>query len=185
MEEIIASISRVIAEDRHAANPRTGDPRPSARVSPAQRSETDVLELTQVVEEDGSIRRIAPRTASEAAPSDEPGTAFDPHAAIPTPRGEPQGYPAGEPMLPVRERIVSTAASGAAAAAFAQLGSLPRDRGREGELPRGSAERTLEGIVREMLRPMLQSWLDEHLPGIVERLVREEIVRVVGESGLR
>jgi len=36
-----------------------------------------------------------------------------------------------------------------------------------------------------MLRPMLQSWLDEHLPDIVERLVREEIARVVGESGLR
>ena len=36
-----------------------------------------------------------------------------------------------------------------------------------------------------MLRPMLQSWLDQHLPGIVERLVREEIARVVGESGLR
>jgi cell pole-organizing protein PopZ len=32
---------------------------------------------------------------------------------------------------------------------------------------------------------MLQAWLDEHLPGIVERLVREEIAQVVGESGLR
>jgi cell pole-organizing protein PopZ len=32
---------------------------------------------------------------------------------------------------------------------------------------------------------MLQSWLDEHLPGIVGRLVREEIARVIGEAGLR
>jgi len=32
---------------------------------------------------------------------------------------------------------------------------------------------------------MLQSWLDEHLPAIVERLVREEIARVVDEAGLR
>jgi cell pole-organizing protein PopZ len=185
MEEIIASISRVIAEDRHAANPRTGDPRPSARVAPAQREESDVLELTQVVDEDGSVRRIPPRAASEAAPSDEPLTASDTHAAIPTTHIEPQGYAGGEPVLPVRERIVSTAASGAAAAAFAQLGSLPRDRRREGELSRGSTERTLEEIAREMLRPMLQSWLDEHLPGIVERLVREEIARVAGESGVR
>jgi cell pole-organizing protein PopZ len=40
-------------------------------------------------------------------------------------------------------------------------------------------------MVRNMLRPMLQTWLDEHLPGIVERLVREEIARVVGDAGLR
>lgn len=38
--------------------------------------------------------------------------------------------------------------------------------------------RTLEDLVREMLRPMLKSWLDENLPGMVERLVRSEIERV-------
>ena len=40
-------------------------------------------------------------------------------------------------------------------------------------------------MVRNMLRPMLQTWLDEHLPGIVEKLVREEIARVAGDAGLR
>jgi cell pole-organizing protein PopZ len=38
--------------------------------------------------------------------------------------------------------------------------------------------RTLEDLVREMLRPMLKVWLDDNLPGIVERLVRAEIERV-------
>jgi cell pole-organizing protein PopZ len=38
--------------------------------------------------------------------------------------------------------------------------------------------RTLEDLVREMLRPMLKSWLDDNLPGLVERLVRAEIERV-------
>lgn len=38
--------------------------------------------------------------------------------------------------------------------------------------------RTLEDLVREMLRPMLKNWLDENLPGLVERLVRSEIERV-------
>jgi cell pole-organizing protein PopZ len=38
--------------------------------------------------------------------------------------------------------------------------------------------RTLEDLVREMLRPMLKSWLDDNLPGLVERLVRSEIDRV-------
>jgi hypothetical protein len=36
-----------------------------------------------------------------------------------------------------------------------------------------------------MLRPLLQTWLDENLPGVVERLVQEEIARIVGEAGLR
>jgi cell pole-organizing protein PopZ len=170
-EEIIASIFRVITPDRQPANPRTG-----GKTSPAQRDERDVVELTQVVEEDGSIRRIAQRTVAEAASSDEPLTGSDPRGAILTTHTEPQGHPVGEPTLgPVWERIVSTATS-ERLQPLAQLGSIPRDRG---------AERTLEDLVREMLRPMLQSWLDQHLPGIVERLVREEIARVVGESGLR
>ncbi len=38
--------------------------------------------------------------------------------------------------------------------------------------------RTLEDLVREMLRPMLKAWLDDNLPGLVERLVRAEIERV-------
>ena len=38
--------------------------------------------------------------------------------------------------------------------------------------------RTLEDLVREMLRPLLKSWLDDNLPGIVERTVRAEIERV-------
>ena len=38
--------------------------------------------------------------------------------------------------------------------------------------------RTLEDLVRDMLRPMLKSWLDENLPNVVERLVRAEIERV-------
>jgi hypothetical protein len=80
---------------------------------------------------------------------------------------------------------LSSATSGAAAAAFAQLSALPRERRREGELPLGGVDRTLEDIVRDMLRPLLQTWLDENLPRLVERLVREEIARVVGEAGLR
>lgn len=44
--------------------------------------------------------------------------------------------------------------------------------------------RTLEDLVREMLRPMLKVWLDDNLPGMVERLVRSEIERVSrGRSG--
>jgi cell pole-organizing protein PopZ len=42
----------------------------------------------------------------------------------------------------------------------------------------GNNARTLEDLVKEMLRPMLKSWLDDNLPGLVERMVRAEIERV-------
>lgn len=42
----------------------------------------------------------------------------------------------------------------------------------------GDGARTIEDIVRELLRPMLKSWLDENLPGMVERMVRAEIERI-------
>jgi uncharacterized protein len=41
-----------------------------------------------------------------------------------------------------------------------------------------SNARTLEDLVKEMLRPMLKSWLDDNLPGLVERIVKAEIERV-------
>ena len=179
MEEIIASISRIITDDK----------RPSDPVRPVPEEKSDVLELTEAVNEDGSLRRVTPLPENPTALSTEPAASVDPLAANATAQNEPkpsQSDAAIEPRLdPGRERILSAATSGAAAAAFAQLGALPRERRREGEMPLGAAERTLEDIVREMLRPLLQGWLDEHLPGIVERLVREEIARVVGEAGLR
>lgn len=41
---------------------------------------------------------------------------------------------------------------------------------------------TLEGLVREMLRPMLREWLDANLPELVENLVSKEISRITGKS---
>lgn len=46
-----------------------------------------------------------------------------------------------------------------------------------------SGETSLEGMVRDMLRPMLAEWLDQHLPEIVERLVTAEIARIAGKKG--
>ena len=45
-----------------------------------------------------------------------------------------------------------------------------------------SGETSLEGMVREMLRPMMAQWLDTHLPEIVERLVKAEIARIAGKK---
>jgi cell pole-organizing protein PopZ len=46
-----------------------------------------------------------------------------------------------------------------------------------------SGETSLEGLVREMLRPMLAQWLDAHLPGMVEKMVQAEIARIAGKRG--
>lgn len=179
MEEIIASISRIITEDK----------RPSEPVAPVAEHKSDILELTEAVNEDGSVRHLAPPVDKPRAISAGSGEAVDPAAADPAapikseaPQIDTETQTKPEPG---RERILSSATSGAAAAAFAQLGALPRERRKEGELSLGGADRTLEDIVRDMLRPLLQTWLDEHLPGIVERLVRDEIARVLGEAGLR
>ena len=45
-----------------------------------------------------------------------------------------------------------------------------------------SGETSLEGLVREMLRPMLAQWLEQHLPAIVDRLVQAEIARIAGKK---
>lgn len=45
-----------------------------------------------------------------------------------------------------------------------------------------SGETSLEGMVRELLRPMMAQWLDAHLPGIVERMVHAEIARIAGKK---
>jgi len=44
-----------------------------------------------------------------------------------------------------------------------------------------SGETSLEGMVREMLRPMLAEWLDKNLPGMVEKMVQTEIARIAGK----
>lgn len=46
-----------------------------------------------------------------------------------------------------------------------------------------AGETSLEGLVRDLLRPMLAEWLDKNLPPLVERLVATEIARIVGKRG--
>ena len=179
MEEIIASISRIITEDK----------RPSEPTRPVAAEKSEILELTEVVNDDGSVGRKIPAAGNPNATSVRTAAAMDPEPAGPGNPAEAE-LPRTEAEVQTRaeigrERILSSVTSGAAAAAFAQLGALPRERRKEGELPLGGTDRTLEDIVRDMIRPLLQTWLDENLPGMVERLVREEIARVVGEAGLR
>jgi cell pole-organizing protein PopZ len=49
--------------------------------------------------------------------------------------------------------------------------------------PETAGSDTLEGLVREMLRPMLREWLDAHLPELVEQMVAREIARITSQAG--
>ena len=95
---------------------------------------------------------------------------------MPAPRSPPP-RPAAPPAPPVpklaapaavEEPIVSAKTSAVVDAAFNTLAHTVLVQN----------ARTLEDLVKEMLRPMLKAWLDDNLPTLVERLVRAEIERV-------
>ncbi|MGH7046784.1 MAG: DUF2497 domain-containing protein [Stellaceae bacterium] len=176
MEEIIASISRIIAEDGRPSDP--------AR-RPSSAPKIGVLELTEAIAEDGSVRKLTPAggPSRDAGPRrEESATGAEPEPTQPfaTTTSEPLGSSATRPGP-----ILSAATSQAMATAFARLGAVSRERRAAADLPIGGPTRTLEDVVRASLQPLLQAWLEAHLPALVERLVREEIARVVTEAGLR
>ena len=85
-----------------------------------------------------------------------------------------QGAPEDEPLIAESVRN-SMRENLAALAMLAEPGAPP-------QIVR-SGETSLEGLVREMLRPMLAQWLDTNLPGMVETMVKAEISRIAGKRG--
>lgn len=73
------------------------------------------------------------------------------------------------------EPLISDSTEGLTTSKLSELSGL---------LVRGypGSENTLEGLVREMLRPMLKDWLDGHLPDLVEQMVAREIARISGRA---
>ena len=192
MEEILASIRRIIADDDAAkpaakapAKPAEAPPAkpaaPAPAAAPAEAAGGDdmdamladldensqpapeppdeVLELTEAMAAPApepaqpSFRRIDP---------DQPDVVFDDVAAAPPP-------PPAAPRVPAADSpLLSNAASAAVHSAFGTLAHSVLAQN----------PRTLEDLVKDMLRPMLKAWLDDNLPVMVERLVRAEIERV-------
>jgi cell pole-organizing protein PopZ len=148
MEEILASIRRIISEDDA---PR-GD---GAQTAPAD-DEDDVLELTEAVDE-----------APPASSPDE--VAAPPLPESPPPQAAAEPEPPAPPPVFRDEPLISRRAATVAASAFRELSAAAQP-------PRES--RTLEDLAREMLEPMLRQWLDDNLPRIVEAAVREEVERI-------
>lgn len=88
---------------------------------------------------------------------------------------------ADEPETPDEdERLTTDRAADAMRQSLAALAMLSDPPARP-QIVR-SGETSLEGMVREMMRPMLAQWLDANLPDIVERLVKAEIARIAGKK---
>jgi cell pole-organizing protein PopZ len=172
MEEILASIRRIIAEDGDTAAPPAAA-KPAEKPEPPQ--EEEVLELTEVVEPDGSVVSLAAAAAERAAeaPPPEPEPMVQPEA----PPRRPEPVPP-QPVAMPAEAIVSPATAAASVASLSQITALS-GRGERGDIPLGAGHLTLETLVREELRPILKDWLDRNLPDMVERLVKAEIARLV------
>ena len=171
MEEILASIRRIISEDdaapegeaaaaeaAPAAAAFAAEPVAEIAAAPVDDEplvlEDDVLELTDRLDDPlETPEALAMSDLEVVAPP-------PPRAAAPAPSYAPIGDD---------EPLVGTPAAYSAASAFEAL---------ERSILMPGVGRTLEDVVREMLRPMLKAWLDENLPSIVEAQVASEVERI-------
>ena len=185
MEEILASIRRIISEDdapvETAAAPAPAPepvpfPSPVAETAPSEPepepedAEDDILELTDTYE--------APAVESIG---DLDVSTPEPEAPLWNPSPEPD---AGNAY----DSLVGESAAASAASAFAGLhASLKKPE--PTPAPASSnplnflSGATVEGMVAEMLKPLLKDWLDTNLPGIVEKAVKAEVERIARTAG--
>lgn len=145
----------------------TPKPAPPPPAPPPMPAAPDVLDLTEAMAApappppapsfrtiDGASDVVFTDRAPEPPPAPPPMRAPEPPRA-PTPPVYDQG-------------LISNTTMAAVDSAFNSLAHTVL----------GNNARTLEDLVKEMLRPLLKSWLDDNLPGLVERIVRAEIERV-------
>jgi cell pole-organizing protein PopZ len=126
---------------------------------------------------DGEVFDLTDEMAVPAAPAPsfkrvEPSDdlEFTETAAARTARRQPafEPPPLQSPAAPSPQQILSHSTVSAVESAFNSLANTVLSNN----------ARTLEDLVKEMMRPMLKSWLDDNLPGLVERIVKAEIERV-------
>lgn len=208
MEEILASIRRIIADEPDGKEAEAPKPAPAKAAAPKPEVETmakPALEDEHISEEDldklfaqsgddedepemdvddaddgdepevleladvATVDEDEPLELVEGLKDDEAEVAFaepEPPRRVEPKAEAPRARPAPESQTD--EPLVSAAASATVQSAFGQLSHTVL----------AANGRTLDDLVKEMLRPMLHAWLDENLPVIVERLVRAEIERV-------
>ncbi|WP_239025924.1 DUF2497 domain-containing protein [Sphingomonas paeninsulae] len=153
MEEILSSIKRIIAEDSDVA---LSVPRTRRSVAGSMTMERAVPSRTESSDESEVLE------LTEAAPVEEPIK----DRRVPDIQ---------QPEASQKPPLVSDATLNASRSSIAALSALVIK-------PEITGGDTLEGLVREMLKPMLADWLDQRLPDVVERLVAQEISRITARG---
>jgi len=212
MEEILASIRKIISEDS-TDNP-VAAPAAPAPVAPAPRQEADVLELTQEVREEPRPAPVAVVAAVQAAPAPQVVSPLIAESDVVFVSNEesPVSSPARADTSD-NDSIFSDKSRKAIDDAFASLDAA--DEPRPAAAPArampslapvdgDSVEAVFERAVREAVtpllnqwmdarkddllgsvKPMIREWMDEHFPAILEGAVRDEVARVVKARGRR
>jgi uncharacterized protein len=126
--------------------------------------------IKKIIADDDRIKKAAPKTAAKPA-------------AVPTSQAEPTVIE--ETVLELTEAVemdneTSDLLDDSKAQSLARSFSTLQTLAEPGATPQivRSGETSLEGLTRELLRPMLKEWLDTNLPPIVEAMVEREIARI-------
>jgi uncharacterized protein len=195
MEEILASIRRIIADDdavkpapKAPAKPepapvKAAPPPPVAPVPSAPMGQDDIDAMlagfdaapAEAEPEPEPQEEVLELTEAMAAPEPDPAPSFRKiDAQQDVVFEEPRSQPPVRHATPLRTAepeespLLSATTTAAVNSAFGTLAHTVLVQN----------AKTLEDLVKEMLRPMLKVWLDDNLPSLVERLVRAEIERV-------
>jgi uncharacterized protein len=194
MDDILASIRKIISDDEARAQvaqggaagaQTTSEPKPATttRAGPTANRE-DVLLLTDLIEEPSA----SPAAMPPAAPTPMPLPIIDPARASEMPQphvGDPSRASSSSSGSAMSEQsLVGSTVAGATSSAFKRLNEALDEHEPaapqtvEAGPPLGAGGKTIEDLVKEMLRPMLKDWLERNLPPMVERLVEREIARL-------
>ncbi len=159
VEEILESIKKVIArgdDDQEFLMRKKADVQDEALVEPADEDEAvEILDLADM-EYLGDEGLVEPEDL------------------------EPEPLEVNVEDELVTQPLTTEAAAGAMRDNLAALAMLSEPPARP-QIVR-SGETSLEGLARELLRPMLAEWLDQNLPGMVEQMVQAEIARIAGKQ---
>ena len=177
MEDILQSIRRIIADedDPNAA--------PAAPVA-AGNSGSDVLELTEMLPEEGTAAKPASEKPDDVlakidtvlAPAKSPEVSAPVVQAAPAPKKE---TPMPKPSVDSGESLVSFQTSEAVVNTIHKLDEALEPPAQNIASPVFASGNTVENMVMDMLRPMMKSWLDANLPVIVERIVEREVRKLI------
>jgi uncharacterized protein len=178
MEEILASIRRIIADDQETLQSTQdfGHPGGSSPLKNVldlverQASPMPSLSLPDHEHEDADFESADDDyDLPNEAPATDFGSVYKIEQFAPQPTAPSrQAPPMRAPQAVADEALLSARADASVSEAFTRLGATMAK----------SSPKTMEDIVKEMLRPMLKAWLDDNLPPLVERLVEAEIERV-------